>query len=139
MHNYYKLTIKCPKCGVELGDPEKLIDGVPAVRLLIQSHGEQGMAWLSALYGSYSKESSLVARDGEISIFSCPHCHKELTSQESCNLCQAPLVDFHLFEGGKASICSRAGCTKHSIEFEDLNTAIHHFFNEFDIQAQRPE
>ena len=139
MQNYYKLTLKCPKCGKELGDETKLIDKVPAVKLMARTGQEEGCVWLSALYGSYSKESSLSPRDGEISVFSCPHCGGDLTSEENCNICQAPLVDFHLFEGGKVSICSRVGCTKHSIEFEDLNTAIIHFFNEFEIQAQRPE
>ncbi|MDD3144449.1 MAG: hypothetical protein PHG32_09730, partial [Candidatus Cloacimonetes bacterium] len=49
-----------------------------------------------------------------------------------------PLVDFHLIEGGKVSICSRAGCKKHSIEFEDLATAMYHFYNEYDIQKFTP-
>lgn len=139
MHNYYQLTLKCPKCSKELRDEDKLIDGVPAMKLLVRSGNEEGSVWLSALYGSFSKESTLTPRDGEISCFSCPHCGEELTSEENCNICQAPLVDFHLFEGGKVSICSRAGCTKHSIEFEDLSTAINHFMNEFELQSQLPE
>ena len=139
MQNYYKLTLKCPKCGRELSDETKLIDGIPAVKLLVRTGNEEGHIWLSSLYGSYSQESTLTARDGEISVLSCPHCGGELTSHENCNICQAPLVDFHLFEGGKVSICSRAGCTKHSIEFEDLNTAINHFFNEFELQSRLPE
>lgn len=139
MHNYYQLTLKCPKCSKELRDEDKLIDGVPAMKLLVRSGNEEGSVWLSALYGSFSKESTLTPRDGEISCFSCPHCGEELTSGENCNICQAPLVDFHLFEGGKVSICSRAGCTKHSIEFEDLSTAINHFMNEFELQSQLPE
>ncbi len=139
MTNYYKLTLKCPKCGHELGDESKLIDGVPAIKLRVRTGQEEGTIWLSALYGSYKVDSSLPVREGEISSFFCPHCGEELSSAENCNVCQAPLVDFHLFEGGKVSICSRAGCTKHSVEFEDLNTAINHFFNEFEVQKQRPE
>ena len=135
MQNYYKLSLKCPKCGLKLGDDGKIIDGVPAIKLQIRSGEEAGTVWLSALYGSYNKESTLTVRDGEISVFSCPHCGADLVSEENCNICQAPLVDFHLFEGGKVSICSRAGCTKHSIEFEDLNTAINHFINEFELQT----
>ncbi|NLN84600.1 MAG: hypothetical protein GX135_00665 [Candidatus Cloacimonetes bacterium] len=138
MQNYYKLMLKCPKCGQELGDEEKLIDGVPAVKFIIHSRGEEGLVWLSALYGSYNNESTLDVPKGEISSFFCPHCRADLISNTNCNLCQAPQVDLHLFEGGKVSICSRAGCTKHSIEFEDLNTAINHFFNAFELQNRRP-
>lgn len=138
MQNYYKLMLKCPKCGQELGDEEKLIDGVPAVKFIIHSRGEEGLVWLSALYGSYNNESTLDVPKGEISSFFCPHCRADLISNANCNLCQAPQVDLHLFEGGKVSICSRAGCTKHSIEFEDLNTAINHFFNAFELQNRRP-
>ncbi|HNT51965.1 MAG TPA: hypothetical protein PKH19_01085, partial [Candidatus Syntrophosphaera sp.] len=50
----------------------------------------------------------------------------------------APMVDFHLYEGGKVSICSRAGCKKHSIEFEDIATAMNHFYNEFEVQKFTP-
>ncbi len=139
MNNYYKLTLKCPKCGEELGDSAKLIDKVPAAKLSIRSGNEEGTIWLSALYGSFAKESTLPVRDGETSVFSCPHCHADLTSKESCNLCQAPMVNFHLLEGGKVHICSRVGCTKHSIEFEDLNTAISHFCNQFELQSQTPD
>ena len=139
MKNYYKLSLKCPKCCKELGDTEKIIDGIPAVKFIIHSDGEEGLIWLSALYGSYEKQSTLSVPEGEISSFSCPHCKAELISSANCNLCQAPLVDLHLFEGGKVSICSRAGCTKHSIEFEDLNTAINHFFNVFETQSHLPK
>lgn len=139
MTHYYKLSLKCPKCCEKLGDEEKLIDGVTSVKFNIQSRGQEGQLWLSALYGSYEKECTLDVPKGEISSFFCPHCKAELISHANCNLCQAPLVDLHLFEGGKVSICSRAGCTKHSIEFEDLNTAINHFFNAFELQNRLPK
>ena len=58
----------------------------------------------------------------------------ELKSIETCAECDAPMVDFHLTEGGKVSLCSRAGCKKHSIEFEDLATAMNHFYNEYEVQ-----
>lgn len=139
MTHYYKLSLKCPKCCKKLGDEEKLIDGVTSVKFNIKSRGQEGQLWLSALYGSYEKECTLDVPKGEISSFFCPHCKAELISNANCNLCQAPLVDLHLFEGGKVSICSRAGCTKHSIEFEDLNTAINHFFNAFELQNRLPK
>jgi predicted RNA-binding Zn-ribbon protein involved in translation (DUF1610 family) len=137
MNSLYKLTVKCPKCGCDLSDETKLIDGVPAVRLAVRARGKEGYVWLSSMYGSYDHETTLDMMDGEISTFFCPLCKEELTSRDSCNTCQAHMVDLHLFEGGKVSICSRLGCTKHSIEFEDLATAMNHFFNELEVQKPR--
>lgn len=100
--------------------------------------GKEGYIWLSAIYGSYNLDSTIPIQTGEIALFKCPHCLAELTAVEHCAECGAPMVDFHLYEGGKVSICSRAGCTKHSIEFEDLATAMNHFYNEFDVQKFAP-
>ena len=66
------------------------------------------------------------------------NCFQELKSEEKCNDCGAALIDLHLLEGGKVSICSRAGCTKHSIAFEDLSTALNHFYNEYELQKHTP-
>ncbi|MFO8144461.1 MAG: hypothetical protein R6T89_01840 [Candidatus Syntrophosphaera sp.] len=134
MLDYYKLDVKCPLCGKELKDESKLLDGIPAIKLFARLGEKSGFVWLSALYGSYASESTLDIPDGTITTFICPHCMKELTTNETCNLCHAPMVDLHLFAGGKVSICSRAGCKKHSVEFEDLATAINHFYNQLEIQ-----
>ncbi len=134
MLDYYKLDVKCPLCGKELKDESKLLDGIAAIKLFARVGEKSGFVWLSALYGSYAYESTLDIPDGTITTFICPHCMKELTTNETCNLCQAPMVDLHLFAGGKVSICSRAGCKKHSVEFEDLATAINHFYNQLEIQ-----
>jgi predicted RNA-binding Zn-ribbon protein involved in translation (DUF1610 family) len=99
---------------------------------------KEGFIWLSSIYGSYNLESTFEIKQDDVAEFKCPHCMKELTSSENCSVCGAPLVDFHLIEGGKVSICSRAGCRKHSIEFEDVATAMNHFYNEFDVQKFTP-
>jgi hypothetical protein len=138
MLNFVKLTLKCPKCGKPLVDETKMIDNVPSIKLFIRMGEKEGYIWLSSIYGSYNLESTFEILKDEIAVFKCPHCLSDLTSDESCGECSAPLVDFHLIEGGKVSICSRAGCKKHSIEFEDLATAMSHFYNEFENQQYSP-
>lgn len=138
MLNFINLSLKCPKCSHLLVDKTKLVDNVPSIKLNISMGNQEGQIWLSSIYGSYNYESSFEILKDQIATFKCPHCAQELTSVETCSECQAPLVDFHLIEGGKVSICSRAGCKKHSIEFEDLATAMYHFYNEYDIQKFTP-
>jgi ssDNA-binding Zn-finger/Zn-ribbon topoisomerase 1 len=115
-------------------DNEHLVDNVASIKLYLKIGEKEGYLWLSSIYGSYNLESTLEIKEGEVASFKCPHCFHELKSQETCETCGAPMVDFHLLEGGKVSLCSRAGCKKHSIEFEDLATAMNHFYNEFELQ-----
>jgi ssDNA-binding Zn-finger/Zn-ribbon topoisomerase 1 len=115
-------------------DPEHLVDNVASIKIYLRIGDKEGYIWLSAIYGSYNLESSIEIEPGQVAQFKCPHCFQELKSEEHCSECNAPLVDFHLVEGGKVSLCSRAGCKKHSIEFEDLSTALNHFYNEFELQ-----
>jgi ssDNA-binding Zn-finger/Zn-ribbon topoisomerase 1 len=138
MLNFINLALKCPQCGKLLMDEEKLIDNVPSIKLFIRIGAAEGYIWLSAIYGSYNIDSTIEIKDQDIALFKCTHCLTELTSAEKCGECGAPMVDFHLYEGGKVSICSRAGCRKHSIEFEDLATAMNHFYNEFEVQKHTP-
>lgn len=134
MLNLVTVQLKCVHCGLLLVDPEHLVDNVPSIKLYLKIGEKEGYIWLSSIYGSYNLESSIEIKDGEIAQFKCPKCFHELKSADLCSECGAPMVDFHLVEGGKVSLCSRAGCKKHSIEFEDLATAINHFYNEFDLQ-----
>lgn len=134
MLNIVSLDLKCPKCGKELVDETKLIDNAPSIKLFIRMGEKEGFIWLSSIYGSYNLESTFELLKDEVATFKCSHCLAELTSKEVCGVCSAPMVDFNLLEGGKVSICSRAGCKKHSIEFEDISTAMNHFFTEYDTQ-----
>ncbi|MCD4828501.1 MAG: hypothetical protein K8R90_03605 [Candidatus Cloacimonetes bacterium] len=137
MVNYVSLRVKCPLCGASLMDENKLIDTKPGVKLQISVEAGQGEIWLSSIYGSYNYEATVNVRDEEIAQFFCPHCKQQLLATKNCYACNAPLVPVHLLEGGKVSICSRAGCEKHSIEFEDLNVALHHFYEDFAYRGQQ--
>ncbi|MDP2172688.1 MAG: hypothetical protein Q8M98_05590 [Candidatus Cloacimonadaceae bacterium] len=134
MKHFVNLALKCPACGKMLVDENTLVDEVPSIKLMISIGDREGYIWLSSIYGSYNLQSDIDIEDESIATLTCPHCLADLRSSGECSECKAPLVDFHLIEGGKVSICSRAGCKKHSIEFEDIGTALNHFYNEFEVQ-----
>lgn len=134
MLNLVTVQLKCVHCGKSLMDHEHLVDNVASIKLYLKLGEEEGHIWLSSIYGSYNLESNITIKEGEVASFKCPHCFHVLKSIENCSECDAPMVDFHLEEGGKVSLCSRAGCKKHSVEFEDLATAMNHFYNDFELQ-----
>ena len=112
-------------------DKEHLVDNKPSVHTKIKIDDQEGDIWLSSIYGSYNFESSIEIPLDTIPLFFCPHCSAEIISDRKCELCDAPMIPFHLIEGGVVHICSRRGCKKHSIEFDDLELALQHFYNEF--------
>ncbi len=134
MLNLVTVELKCIHCGHSLMDNEHQVDNVASIKLYLKLLEQEGYIWLSSIYGSYNLDSTIDICEGEVAQFKCPHCFHELKSIETCVECDAPMVDFHLKEGGKVSLCSRAGCKKHSIEFEDLATAMNHFYNEYEMQ-----
>jgi predicted RNA-binding Zn-ribbon protein involved in translation (DUF1610 family) len=131
MFNSIALRLKCPHCGHSLMNPDHLLDGQPSVEMGIAIAGKKGTIRLSSIYGSYALECDIPLIDQEIAVFSCPHCGKNLPTDETCGQCLAPMTSLHLLEGGRVAICSRKGCKKHSIEFEDLNVALEHFYHDF--------
>lgn len=131
MTNTVSLKVKCPLCSASLMDDEHKIDNEPGIKLEIAIGDKKGHIWLSSIYESYNHETNIEVHKGSVAIFSCPHCHGQITSREKCEACDAPLVPFHLEQGGKVTICSRAGCKKHSIAFEDLSTALGTFYDQF--------
>lgn len=131
MHNIISLRVKCPVCSESLMDKEQMVDNEPGVKLDISIGNKKGHIWLSSIYESYNYYADIDIPDNEIAVFHCPHCHDEITSTDLCLNCHAPLVPFHLEDGGKVSICSRAGCKKHSIAFEDLSTAMNYFYDRY--------
>ena len=130
------LEVKCPHCQTSLMDRQNKVDNKAGIKLDITTSEQRGTIWLSSIYGSFNYKSSIDLPNKEIVEFSCPHCNKKVISDKKCTICQAPLIPFHLLEGGKVEICSRSGCTKHSIEIEDIETAIKHFYKDFPYKGK---
>ncbi len=131
MHNLIILNVKCPHCDTSLMDKDRLIDNAPSINLRITVKGKKGGINVSAVYGSFNYSSSLTIPVDSIADISCPHCNTEIISSELCDVCGAPMIPLRLIEGGTVKLCSREGCRKHSIEFEDISVALSRLHHEY--------
>ena len=125
------VQVKCPLCGKSLMDNEHPLHGVPSIKLNIQLGKERGTIRLCSIYDCYDHVSDMDISGVDVAEFSCPHCNQVLNSVEKCDTCNAPMVPFNLDMGGKVVICSRKGCTKHYVAFENLHDAVRKFYDEY--------
>ena len=125
------LKVKCPICGESLMNKDNFIDKKPGIKLDLEIENKKGTILLSSIYGSYNYECNIDTPEGEIANFFCPHCKSQIVEEIKCKTCDAPLIPFNLDMGGKVSICSRSGCEKHFVEFEDLSLALKKFYQEY--------
>jgi len=129
--NFISLNVKCPECGKSLMDNEHKVDNEASIKLLIKTSQKSGVINLSSIYGSYNYVCDIELKDGEVAEFSCPSCKTEITSEEQCIVCRAPMSRLVLDIGGKVNFCSRKGCKNHNIGFEDLSNALTKLYQEF--------
>jgi ssDNA-binding Zn-finger/Zn-ribbon topoisomerase 1 len=139
MYNFVSLNVKCPICGVSFMDEEHPVDNEPSIKLNIKIADKNGVINLSSIYGSYNYICNVECPNNDVAEFSCPHCHFDLNSDIECKVCKAPMVPFYLDMGGRVSVCSRAGCKNHIIEFEDLSMALAKFYQEYGYIDKRDE
>lgn len=132
-----QVHVKCPHCNKSLMDDEVKIDSHPSVKVNIRWAGERGRLCLSSLYGSYNVHSKLPVPRGEVAEFLCPHCGKGLTGHRTCEQCKAPMVSMKFVEGGSVQICSRRGCKKHLIEFENVESELRAFYDKYSLSGKR--
>ena len=126
-----QVNVKCPRCGKSLMDEKRKIDGNPSVKMLIEYEKKKRFLHLSSLYGSYNVETELFVPEKKTALFFCPHCQNELKSTRICEVCQAPMVPFNFVSGGVIQICSRRGCKKHLIEFDNPESELSAFYDEY--------
>lgn len=131
MYDFISLNVKCPVCGESLMVKDHKIDKKPGILLLTEIDGIEGELVLSSIYGSYNHYSNLTLPLGHIAKFSCPHCKKQIISDDECQSCGAKMIPFNLEMGGKVVICSRNGCKNHYVEFEDLSVALKRLYDEY--------
>ncbi len=130
--NAISLNVKCPLCGKSLMDHEVKVDDASSIKLVITQNNKRGNIYLSSVYGSYNLSCDIELAENEIAVFACPHCREEITTKDLCEACQAPMSLVVLDMGGKIHFCSRRGCTKHSVEFEDLALAMKKLYQDYD-------
>ncbi|MBI4726965.1 hypothetical protein HY768_07040 [candidate division TA06 bacterium] len=131
MTSQLALKIKCPVCRKSLMDRQNMLDGYPSIALEAEGNGHRGWLRLSPVYGSYDIESEFEIPPDCVARIFCPQCRSELKSLAACDLCQAPMVPLMLEEGGKIFTCSRRGCKKHFLEFEDIDKALATFYEAY--------
>ena len=127
------LTVKCPHCHKVLNDDNHLINNHPSIRVSIETPIKQkGFMWLSSIYGDYNYSCEFAIPESEIVNLFCPYCQESLRHKKlECDICGAPIVSFLCNIGGRVSICSRNGCKNHYVVFEDLDSTIRRFYDEY--------
>jgi methionyl-tRNA synthetase len=128
-----QVSVKCPYCKKSLMDEEHRVDDLPSVAAVIQHGNKRGNLYLSSLYGSYNLQSDMELQMEEIYVFFCPHCNSVLLTKAFCDTCNAPMVAFEFVGGTRLRICSRRGCKKHFIEFENLEKQISAFYSAYPV------
>ena len=126
-----QVHVQCPFCNHVLIDAGHRIDSRPAIKVDIASGKKKGKLYLSALYGSYHIDLNIPCPEGKLASFYCPHCREELKSTRLCEVCSAPMAFFALKEGGTLQICTRRGCKKHLIEFQDPELELRTFYDTY--------
>jgi ssDNA-binding Zn-finger/Zn-ribbon topoisomerase 1 len=111
-------------------DYTHFLNGKPSIKLFIEAGGKHGVINLCSTYGCYDKVSNIELVENEIVKLICPHCKKELPTITTCDVCGAPIVSFAMEKGGKVHVCSRIGCKKHAVSFEDIYTTLTNFYEE---------
>lgn len=123
MTSQINIEVKCPHCGHSLMNDKVLLDDLPSIELEAKLGDKLGKIYLSQVYGSYQKKFEGVDDIiGSVASFACPHCHEPLPVVQICE-CKAPMIGLQLEVGGMMKICTRNGCKRHALEFEDVNDA----------------
>jgi hypothetical protein len=128
-----QINVGCQNCGQSLMDAKHPVDGQPSIGVGIILEGERHELWLSSLYGSYNIESMAPVPEGKVVVFLCPHCGKDMTVTRNCEDCKAPMIGMSFLKGGVVEICSRKGCKKHLIEFEDPEVGLRAFYDSYPL------
>jgi hypothetical protein len=117
-------------------DHTLFLNAKPSIKLRIDLRDKHGILNLCSTYGCFAKQSTVDLEKDEIAVLSCPNCKKDLKGLHVCNLCGAPILDFNLDKGGMVHFCSRIGCEKHFVSFEDIYETLTSFYQEYDYGAR---
>jgi len=125
------VQVKCPHCGKSLMNSSRQIDGVPSIEVKLTYAGKNAPVYMSSRYGSYSIETELQMPQGKTAGFRCPHCGADLKVTRKCDVCGSKMVSLELKGGGQVHICSRRGCKKHVLEFQDPDVELDAFYRSY--------
>jgi methionyl-tRNA synthetase len=109
----------------------KKLEGTPSIEVNLTYAGKHAPLYLSSLYGSYKVETELNMPIGKVAGFRCPSCKADLKSTRKCDACGSQMIAFELKDGGQVQICSRRGCKKHVLEFQDPAVELQAFYKAY--------
>lgn len=113
-------TAHCPN-GCDLMCEKVKIHDLNSICVKIKHKNQEGLIYLDPEFGSYDHVSEIEVPDGEIVIFSCPHCGISLVDEtETCRTCSAPVFTLVLPKEGEVSGCLRKGCFDHTLKIESF-------------------
>jgi methionyl-tRNA synthetase len=137
--NLISLKVRCSHCKKSFMDYTRYLNAKPSIKVHVESGGKKGVLNLCSTYGCYEKHSSIDLVEGDIARLFCPYCKTELTGTDICDECEASIIDFDLEKGGKVHVCSRVGCKKHYISFDDIYDTLSNFYNEYNYGARETD
>jgi len=104
------LDLCCPQCGAALTEGTRVhLDGH------VRRTHQQGVVWLSAVFGEYGVEADLALEAGDVVDLSCPRCEGSLMLPVVCKICGAAMASLNIAKGGYLEFCSRSGCKAHAL------------------------
>ena len=96
----------CPKRH-SLIDNEFKIDGLPALKVKVVSHGEEGIIHLDPIYGRHHNHYKLDFKIDKEAKFVCPECNNSIVKQDGqCPNCASPVLVFEVSGQGIYEVCS---------------------------------
>lgn len=123
--------VRCPHCGKSLMNARKKLDNTPSIEVNLTYAGKHAPLYMSSLYGSYLIDTELSMPAGKVAGFRCPHCKADLKSTRKCDACGSQMIAFELRDGGQVQICSRRGCKKHVLEFQNADSELQAFYKSY--------
>jgi hypothetical protein len=122
------MSLSCPQCATVLTEGKKIhLDGQ------VRRTHQEGVLYLSAVFGDYSVESDLSVEPGDIVDFRCPKCEATVMIPLQCKLCGAPMASLNLEKGGYVEFCSRRECKAHALggtgNIDDMMSLMNRMFD----------
>ena len=101
----------CPKRH-DLIDNEIKIEGLPTIRVKINSNGMEGLLNLDAVYGRHRHQYGIDVKKGKTFRVSCPKCNISLMQEEvKCPRCSSQTFAFEVPLQGMFEACVNPDCT----------------------------
>jgi len=104
------LETSCPACRAILTEGDRV-----RLDVHVAATDEDGVLYMSAVFGDYGLSTDLSIGDGTVVEFRCPHCDASLMLRHTCALCGAPMASINITSGGHLEFCSRRGCRGHAL------------------------